>query len=424
MSRGNDAVPSWSGFNYQGKITLLEVLISINQLNNDNIRIDNSFYVEIEKTEDFVIYKNNIQSSFNQVKAWLSTNKVSSYMKPLEKLIHHKNSSSNPTAICNLCVANDIMDWEEPVNIYSSSVNLYKYDNKIISVTEVKCYILNEIDKYIAFNNLNLKYRGNIYLNLCALIDEKVAKMHSQNSAIRSYRIQFSDFIECIDESLNDIINLELAKQKENVYDYIVGRMYQYINEFCEEYCQSYGENCKEATGIPCAVKLEYDLLLNINVWEYCKIINPDVIDGWENHFRYIECLDGTKFKDNIYTILSKISDTNVFQYDKNMSYIESSLYETENNRIIPTLLQLRFNEYARVCPMQITLKKIKSNDSVAKYIQGCAITADTNNKIWDSQKDSILYFNDKGKDKVSDLKNSIKIIDKSDLIKRMGENS
>ena len=32
MGRGNDAIPTWSGFNYQGKMMLLYVLELINQI--------------------------------------------------------------------------------------------------------------------------------------------------------------------------------------------------------------------------------------------------------------------------------------------------------------------------------------------------------------------------------------------------------
>ena len=51
MGRGNDAIPTWSGFNYQGKMMLLHVLELINQIERNN---DKRIYaVELEKTEDF-----------------------------------------------------------------------------------------------------------------------------------------------------------------------------------------------------------------------------------------------------------------------------------------------------------------------------------------------------------------------------------
>ena len=36
VGRGNDAIPTWSGFNYQGKMMLLYVLELINQIAKDS----------------------------------------------------------------------------------------------------------------------------------------------------------------------------------------------------------------------------------------------------------------------------------------------------------------------------------------------------------------------------------------------------
>lgn len=53
MGRGNDAIPTWSGFNYQGKMMLLHVLELINQIERNN---DKRIYaVELEKRKIFVL---------------------------------------------------------------------------------------------------------------------------------------------------------------------------------------------------------------------------------------------------------------------------------------------------------------------------------------------------------------------------------
>lgn len=58
MSKGNDATPTWSGFNYQGKIMILHVLKLINEIRKN---ADKGIYsVEIEKTEDFSIITDNV----------------------------------------------------------------------------------------------------------------------------------------------------------------------------------------------------------------------------------------------------------------------------------------------------------------------------------------------------------------------------
>ena len=58
MGRGNDAIPTWSGFNYQGKMMLLYVLELINQIAKDKNKDIGTYSVELEKTEDFCIIRN------------------------------------------------------------------------------------------------------------------------------------------------------------------------------------------------------------------------------------------------------------------------------------------------------------------------------------------------------------------------------
>ncbi len=55
MGRGNDAIPTWSGFNYQGKMMLLYVLELINQIAKDKNKDIDAYSVELEKTEDFFV---------------------------------------------------------------------------------------------------------------------------------------------------------------------------------------------------------------------------------------------------------------------------------------------------------------------------------------------------------------------------------
>jgi len=100
--RGNDAIPTWSGFNYQGKITLLCSLIEINNVIAKNYRTDllDGCYVEIEKTEDFVLFLQGSVKSLYQVKAYLSTDKVSSFSEAMKKLIDHRSKLNSLTAEC------------------------------------------------------------------------------------------------------------------------------------------------------------------------------------------------------------------------------------------------------------------------------------------------------------------------------------
>ena len=53
MSRSNDAIPAWSGFNYQGKIMLFYILKLMNQINKEK---DGRVYsVNLEEIEELKI---------------------------------------------------------------------------------------------------------------------------------------------------------------------------------------------------------------------------------------------------------------------------------------------------------------------------------------------------------------------------------
>ena len=63
-----DASPSWSGFNYQGKVALYYALVLINRETPDT---DLSAYsLMLESTEDFEIKRNDESISIHQVKAY------------------------------------------------------------------------------------------------------------------------------------------------------------------------------------------------------------------------------------------------------------------------------------------------------------------------------------------------------------------
>ena len=97
MARGNDAIPSWSGFNYQGKIVLLTVVREINELLSSGGDIS-LYQVELEKTEDFVLRENAMPTALYQVKATLSKSKWGQYQEALDKLLQHRSDAGNLAA--------------------------------------------------------------------------------------------------------------------------------------------------------------------------------------------------------------------------------------------------------------------------------------------------------------------------------------
>ena len=170
MGRGNDAIPTWSGFNYQGKVMLFYILKLINEINKE--KDERVYSVNLEEIEDFSILCDSEYVSFHQVKAWLSTTKWSSYSAAMDKLLKHRNTSLNPTAKCYLMVAREVDDWEESSNIYNGSIELYKHESKIVGVCDVKGLIFQEIKKYLVEQGYDENQYEIVYSELCLYLEE------------------------------------------------------------------------------------------------------------------------------------------------------------------------------------------------------------------------------------------------------------
>ena len=167
VGRGNDAIPTWSGFNYQGKMMLLYVLELINQIAKDKNKDIDAYSVELEKTEDFCIICDSEYKSFHQVKAYLSKDKWNSYSKAMDKLLKHRAESNNPTAKCYLTVAKEIKDWDDASNTYNVSVELYKRASKVVGVCDVRNEIDMEILAYLKSKGYSDKAEEIVYGELC-----------------------------------------------------------------------------------------------------------------------------------------------------------------------------------------------------------------------------------------------------------------
>lgn len=189
VGRGNDAIPTWSGFNYQGKMMLLYVLELINQIAKDKNKDIDAYSVELEKTEDFCIICDSEYKSFHQVKAYLSKDKWNSYSKAMDKLLKHRVESNNPTAKCYLTVAKEIKDWDDASNTYNVSVELYKRASKVVGVCDVRNEIDTEILVYLKSKGYSDKAEEIVYGELCLFLDDSIARMHKQDSKKRKYAI-------------------------------------------------------------------------------------------------------------------------------------------------------------------------------------------------------------------------------------------
>ena len=426
--RGNDATPTWSGFNYQGKITLLCSLIEINKLiaKGYSKELLDDCYVEIEKTEDFVLFLQGDVKSLYQVKAYLSKDKTSSFVGAMKKLIEHRSSLNALTADCYICAPLPISDWNDSSNTYKNQIKLFFYNTEPVHVTEVAEKIEKELEetlKYMGYMDIARQRVNDIYLGLCSFLDSKVAEMHNQGATKRNYNLLFNEIADFILTAHTHYVVEQETIQKENIYNHIIGNFKNVIDTFCNNECENKQMGtCKKDIYGSCALTTSYDYILEINIWEYCKYLNPHIITGWDKQLSYVERFREEDFKNLLVPIFYKVSE-GILRTDAETIYCETDIFDTVNNKVIPTLLNFYFgcNDISK--SISDTLNRIKKNSFLwSSSITGSSITADTNGEKYNTEEDSILHFNkDNEEDSITDNDNYIKIVDSKDFIRQIG---
>ncbi|WP_345788286.1 ABC-three component system protein [Desulfitobacterium hafniense] len=98
-----------------------------------------------------------------------------------------------------------------------------------------------------------------IYSELCMFLDEKVAQMHQQGAAGRSYTISFADFIKVISDAVEKDTARAEFYLKERAYEYVSQSLQGALESICTHTCQLSLADCE----ILCAAKTAYFLSVN-----------------------------------------------------------------------------------------------------------------------------------------------------------------
>jgi len=201
------AIPSWSGFIYQGKVAIYHVL----RLLCDGK--ESGYSLKLEYLEDFCIHKDGDVESLHQVKA-IERSGISAYttyiknkekINAFEKLRNHANRISCSHAYFHL--ANDVSSkCDADIEKEYAPVKIYNYHDGTnrCSVDQINNKINQMIEKYYKecrkeelFKN-NIDYIERTRVIIDDIIQNKVlmihAKLHNSNSSV-------SDTIETMDLS-------------------------------------------------------------------------------------------------------------------------------------------------------------------------------------------------------------------------------
>lgn len=417
VSKGNDATPTWSGFNYQGKMMLFYIMKLINEIDKDVKK----YSVEVERTEDFCVIYDSEYLSFHQVKAWLSVTKWSSYKNAMDKLLEHRNNHSNPTAKCYLMVAKDIDDWSDTSNTYNTNIELYKYNSKIIGVCDVKKQILQEIETYLLQKKYNNKQSEIVYGELCLYLDDEIAFMHKQGKDNREYNIPFLRFINIIEEAVKkESVRMEYYL-KEQVYEYIMKNMGNALENLCQDFCETTPMNC----GQSCAAKKAHEKIMEISDYmKFCKILNPSKIDGWDNSLALVESLPIDKLQSEIYELLLHSQSPEKISGDNSIIYLQSKFSNAKSGKIIPTLLDLTRGCGGKKRALQRIFQNVVNNTDILDILEGNSITVIPGSyKGTLSQAQITAGWKDSNPEKISHYYRDIDLISSKELMDEFKNN-
>lgn len=361
--KSNDATPSWNGFNYQGFITILRVLELLNEFSEEDIK---NHSVEIEKYEDFIIYKNNKPIEIFQVKAYVAGKKLTSYIEACEKLINHKKQIGSKSAKCYLATASEISDWSK--SEYEKKIILYGYnEDDFIETGDIVKYIKKEIkiflkslDKDKEYDDLEIDLA---FANVSYLVIEKINELHEKrgNKEV-GYKIEFDKFSEKIKEVIDNIELFNIFFTKMKLDEKVLKNIEREILSYCED--------CEKQTCEYCPLKDLRAIFDPIEREIYAKVLDPTVVED-ETHAFITEVFSGARIVE-LLELLENVDIESLFSDQKHIYIANSHEFEDYCEKIIPSAITLK-----RKQSLPRVLSGIKENNEVKKIYANSSVIVD-----------------------------------------------
>lgn len=364
QSYEHTAIPTWSGFVYQGKVALYHV---IKLLVDDNTC---QYSLQLDYGEDFNILDGQSQIiSLHQVKAYKEC-LLSAYGDAFMKLQAKANSSTKTY----FHKANSITDkTDEAIERDFSPVKIYEYydGNKMCGVDEIDAKIEGVVKQYFNKYQSGESWRiSEKYLNLsktflCGIIENKVLEIHAEgqrtnnaSSTACKAKIKFDEILEMLTKELNERDTMYyLYKTRQSLG--------KYYNEFVAEKTRN-----SEINGL--SKLLEYMIQIERFNEKEIKAFIQNIMP--HRDFK-LNCLD--EFKDNnivadevkqaFFQILYELKD-GVFKK-------ENIVWDACRHSYYPTTIHhgSRIEQIERVCSQIVT--NAHEKDFGLLYDKECLIT-------------------------------------------------
>lgn len=389
-----DASSSWSGYQYQGKVSIYMVLKMINDfIENEECEEYKNYSIEIEKMEDFSIIHNGEYESIHQVKARAGDKTINPYLDAMGKLNEEKiklpSLKLNLHTICNIndwsiegyrkCLNTKIRNLSnslkeckkenEKIRItkdiqyfnsllsnesFFENIKLYKYPNKnyYCDLDEIEKIIIHEIKRYLILNDKEHKIGSVdiIYYQFIGFMDEYIKKRHE---GVAKERIEFKEFKDRLDDD-------NILKRDENYYIYLTKERYIYnIHKYCEGICKNKG-GCNiglDNNDQKCKLVSVFELIKNTKLYDLKKIIfriNP-----------HIEILDWERDNNELVSHLKAYFICNLVNHeiDYKCDISNNSIsYRKDNKSYLPTTI-VDIPDYLKPGMTEEYIKNLRNNE-------------------------------------------------------------
>lgn len=313
------AIPTWSGFIYQGRVALYHVLKQINTKTENEI---NELVLQIDSIEDFTIL-NSIAAggytpiSMHQVKA-VKSSLYSTYKEDFEQLEGKWTALRLQAVEAFFHMATQNEKTKVQIEVLHPNMKIYVYENnsESCSLNDINIKILEQIvlvlQKYniVGHNNPNTVQLLSEILE--KIVSDKVIYIHALNhggTAIRNAAydnpIPLQNFLDALR------IDITLLVQDEVYFE---GKIRNNLNRYYQEFCL----DCEEDQLSP-ELRTKMDKYLKLfNSYDttafkvFLQNIRPHKSVAYENLQQYTDLsLNEDEMKDSFYQILLAIKESN-----------------------------------------------------------------------------------------------------------------
>lgn len=316
------AIPSWSGFIYQGRIALYHALKILLEKSAEEL---NGLFVQIDSIEDFAIIKYGendeiIPITIHQIKA-VKSNLYSIYKSDFEQLEQKRRLIANPNVDAYFHLANKNEKTKQEIEALHNSLKIYCYEDEaefcpLDSInTKIKTKIKLVLQKYNIDGHDNNGKIELLYNDLEKIISDKLIYIHSLNHSGTAIRNAAYDnpipLILFLNSTCQDIAQIV---QDEKYFEALVRNN---LNEYYQEYCVE-NDEARLTDGIKS--KLDTYLLIfnSLNSQEFKSFIQqirPHKKISYGTLKEYKDnTLDKDEMKDVFFKILDNLKQSNTAQ--------------------------------------------------------------------------------------------------------------